>query len=276
MRNHRRSSLNGLSDTSGFSLVELVTVVAVLGSLTTISLIGLDGNGGIVGALKSAEIDEAKALLNKAAAACLQNARIGGEDKDKIDDGIISNKRINTIGFEIDTDSNADKCSYFQIIPTDPDDNIRFPIGFSVTDGILTKFANPTSDNKGSISSCERWAGINCKQDECLKKLIEWKNEISEKKIACESKYEDWLNISKTTPYKYTRWNPNAEEGCPARPSKDCSESYRTDPTCTPNGCNRVVYGLDGEFVGFTQEDYDNALAAKYGKICANWVNQKR
>ena len=32
--------------------------------------------------------------------------------------------------------------------------------------------------------------------------------------------------------------------------------------------CNRVVFGLDGEFVGFTREDYDRALETKYGKAC--------
>ena len=31
---------------------------------------------------------------------------------------------------------------------------------------------------------------------------------------------------------------------------------------------NKVVYGLEGEFVGFTKEDYDRALADKYGKAC--------
>ena len=78
-----------------------------------------------------------------------------------------------------------------------------------------------------------------------------------------------------TTPYKSERWNPNAEKGCPSRPARDGSESYRTDPTCTPNGCNRDVYGLDGEFVGFTKEDYDQALEGKYGKLCTEWVAGK-
>ena len=41
------------------------------------------------------------------------------------------------------------------------------------------------------------------------------------------------------------------------------------------NGCNRVVYGLDGDFVGFTKEDYDQALVSKYGKLCTEWVAEK-
>ena len=56
----------------------------------------------------------------------------------------------------------------------------------------------------------------------------------------------------------------------------DGSTSYQTDPTCTPNGCNRVVYGLDGKFVGFAREDYDRALEAKYGKACTAWVANKK
>ena len=80
----RRPSISHLGDKNGFTIIELVTVLAVLGSLTTIGLIGLDGNGGIIGAIRSAEIDEAKALLNRAAADCLQKERIGGEKKDII------------------------------------------------------------------------------------------------------------------------------------------------------------------------------------------------
>ena len=186
-------------------------------------------------------------------------SRLNNEDKDEIDENIIANQRLIPIGYEIDTENDANKCSYFQIKPTNSNDNIRYPIGFSVSDGILSKFATPTSTNQGSISSCQRWAGAYCKQDENLKNLIAWKKNIASEKSKCEDSYSQWLTVDNTTPYKSVRWNPNAETGCPTRPAKDGTESYRTDPTCTPNGCNRDVYGLDGEFVGFTKEDYDKA-----------------
>ena len=183
--------------------------------------------------------------LNTTAADCLQKRRLNSEKKHDIDDTLISDQRLKPIGFEIDSDNDANKCSYFQIIPTDPYDSIRYPIGFSVSDGLLSKFATPTSTEQGSIASCERWAGVNCRQDESLKKLIEWKQNIAAEKAQCEDRYEKWLTSENTTPYKSERWNPNAETGCPSRPAKDGSEPYRTDPTCTPNG-NRNVYGLDG------------------------------
>lgn len=253
---------------AGFSLLELTVVVVVLGILSSVAL------PRIGSFLAYADVDTAKALLNTAAADCLQNSRLEDDNKDVIDDTIISNDNINPIGFTIDTANNADKCSYFQLVPTDEDDTIRFPIGFSVIDGALSKFANPTSTDKGSINACKRWAGVNCKQDESLKKLVEWKNSIAAAKTSCEANYTAWLQGG-TTPLESARWNPNAEAGCPARPPKDGSESYKTD-TCTTDGCNRAVYGLDGEFVGFTREDYDRALEKKYGKACTEWVDNKK
>ena len=125
-----------------------------------------------------------------------------------------------------------------------PVPKLRYPIGFSVSEGFLSKFATPTSTDQASISSCQRWAGVNCKQDESLKNLIRWKKDIATSKAICEENYTKWLTHNNTTPYKSERWNPNAEKGCPSRPPRDGSESYRTDPTCTPTGCNRDVYGL--------------------------------
>ena len=38
-----------------------------------------------------------------------------------------------------------------------------------------------------------KWAGVNCKQDQGIKQLIEWKNKISQAKTACEGSYSSWL-----------------------------------------------------------------------------------
>ena len=151
--------INTLSDSShvftsdaekGFSLIELVAAVTVLGILSSLAIPRI---GDII---SSTKIDEAKALLNSAAADCLQKSRLNDKNKETIDESIISNQRLSSIGFKIDKANNADKCSYFQLVPLNGDDNIRFPIGFSVTEGILSKFSNPTSTVKGSIKSCER------------------------------------------------------------------------------------------------------------------------
>ena len=265
----RRNNKKKKYSYSGFSLLELIVVLAGLGILSSLAI------PNYVRLLDFNNIDEAKSLLNTAAADCLQKSRLNDTDsRDLIDDEIISDKRLNTIGFKIDRENDADKCSYFLIQPTNDEDSIRYPIGFSVSEGKLTKFAEPTSSDKGSISSCENWAGINCKQDESLKKLIEYKKEIAAAKATCKDAYKAWLNAG-TSPFKYDRWNSNAETGCPSRPPKDGSESYKNS-TCTPNGCNQEVFGLDGEFVGYTEEDYDRALEAKYGRICTEWVAEKK
>ena len=259
-----------------FSLLELIAALTILSTLTAISLVGFTGKGGIIGQINFANIDEAKALLNSAAADCLQRSRINKENKDSIDEEIISDIRISSLGFSIDKEAKADKCSYFQLKPKSKDDDLRYPIGFSVVDGILTKFSTPTSTDKRSISSCQRWAGINCKMDSGFIEIVMWKREIEKAKAACAEKYDNWLTKLKTQPSQYNRWNPNADSGCPDKPPKDGSTSYKTNPTCTPNGCNRTVYGLDGKFVGFTKEDYDRALGAKYGKACTEWVASKK
>ena len=224
-----------------FSLLELLAVLTILSALTAISTVGFTGKGGILGQIKFADIDEAKALLNSAAADCLQKNRFNKADKDLIDEEIISDKRIDSLGFTINKAENADKCSYFQLKPKDEKDDIRYPIGFSVVNGLLSKFATPTSSEERSISSCEGWAGVNCRQDEGLKRLVEWKNDIASKKSVCEDRYNEWLNTLKTQPLQFSRWNPNADSGCPVKPPKDGSTSYKSDSTCTPNGCKRYT-----------------------------------
>jgi len=252
------------------TILELVAVIGVLSILAGISI------PRIGDFIAYSRIDEAKALLNTAAADCLQKIRSSSEDKNEIDPSIISDKRVNTIGYEIDKSNNLDECDNFQLVPLDEDDTIRFPIGFAVdqNDGTLSKFATPTSDEAGSIRSCEQWAGINCSQDERLQELIQWKNSIAEAKSACEEGYDQWLDDG-TNPTQFQRWNPNAEAGCPSSPPEEGSASYKT-ATCTTNGCNRIVYGLDGEFAGFTEEDYQRALEDKYGAACAEWTAAKK
>jgi len=256
----------------GFSVIELIVVIGVLAILSSISI------PSILGIVAQNDVEALKATLNAAAANCLQKSRLTNSAKrEEIDESILSDDQLKTIGYKIDSTNNADKCSNLQIISlTGNTDNIRYPIGFSVdNEGKLTKFATPSSTDEGSIRSCKNWAGVNCRQDNSLKELIAWKSKIQEEKIKCDNTYNNYIR-TKTLPYNSAKqWNTNADIGCPSRPPDDGSTSYKSLNTCTHNGCNRTVFGLDGEFVGFTKAEYDAALTAKYGRVCTEWVREK-
>ena len=70
-------------ESDGFSVLELVAVIGVLSILASISIPRI---GNII---ESSQIDEAKALFI-AAADCLQKNRLNDENKDDIDETIVS------------------------------------------------------------------------------------------------------------------------------------------------------------------------------------------
>ena len=250
-----------LRESKGFTLLELIVVLAGLSILSSLAI----PNIGRIFDFNN--IDEAKSLLNTAAADCLQSARLNSEtETQEIDPNILSNKRLSNIGYNIN--SSAKDCSYLELVPINKNDALRYPIGFSITRGKVTKFATPTSSDKGSISSCEGWAGDNCKQNEELKALVAYNKEINDAKKSCEDDYSDWMKSNGDGPVN--RWNPSADSNCPSRPPKIVNS------TCTSNGCNRRVFAMDGTVVGFSQEDYDKALEAKYGRICTEKVEALR
>ena len=242
----------------------MLEFIVVLAGLSILSSLAIPNISRIIGLNN---IDEAKSLLNAAAADCLQSARLNPESSvQQINSSIISNKRLSNIGYQIN--SSAKDCSYLELLPTNPDATLRYPIGFSIARGKVTKFATPTSSDQGSIASCEGWAGENCKQDQAIEELIAYNKQISEAKRSCEVSYSDWMEANGNGPIN--RWNPAADSKCPSRPPKVVNS------TCTTNGCNRKVYALDGTVVGYTQEDYDRALESKYGRICTEKIEAIR
>ena len=135
------------SNTSGFTLLELIVVLAGLSILTSLAI------PNIARIFDFNNIDEAKALLNTAAADCLQKSRLDSSNKEKIDSNILSDKKLSSIGYKIDPGAN--NCSYFQLTPTNSEDELRFPIGFAITNSRVTKIAKPNTSDQGSLNSCE-------------------------------------------------------------------------------------------------------------------------
>ena len=212
-------------------------------------------------------LDEAKSLLNSAAADCLQKSRINNSDE--IDEAILSNERLKSIGYQINENSND--CNYLELLPISPTDTIRFPIGFYIDSGKLRKVATPTSTDTASKSSCESWAGIECRENQELKDLIDYKNKIKAAEKACNEEFTRITAGNETDGGPFRYWNPNASSGCPSKPPKVVSD------TCTTNGCNKETYFCDG--VNLRTNDkaaYDQCWIDKGQQACVEWQAQHR
>ncbi len=245
---------------SGFTLLELIIVLAGLSILSSLAI------PNVIRFITFANIDEAKSLLNSAAADCLQKGRFETSDKDQLDANILSDTGLISIGFKINP--SAKKCSFAELIPTDPEDTIRYPIGFAIIDNRVFKRATPTSTDQASISSCQSWAGDDCKQDEEMKRLVEYLEKISKAKTLCMDNYNKKLSAAADGPI--SSWNPAATIACPSRPP------LKIGSGCTIGGCNRTVYALNGKIVGTTQEQYDEAVERELGKACSAEIQRLR
>ncbi len=238
----------------GFSLLELIVVLAGLGILSSLAL------PNFMRVLDFNNIDAVKALLNSAAADCLQNSRLTDSTaKNKINDSIVNATNLEQYGYKIS--DGKDTCQQFSIESSSANKkDVRFPIGFSVIDGKLTKTAKPSSSDQGSMNSCKKWAGINCTVDDKLQKLLDHKKNIQDTKDKCTTNYEKFLKNPGNG--ETTKWDNDAERGCPDSPT----ENYKTS-TCTTKGCVQKVWVLDSTPY-YSKEAYDQAVTDKKGEIC--------
>jgi len=185
-------------------LLELAVVVTILGILSGLAI------PNILQWVALSKIDAAKALLNSAAAECLQGIREGNSpDKISVKETTISNENLNSHGYQI---KESDKtCASFFIIPTNEDDNLMYQLGFKINSlGEIVKIAVPASDS-ASLNSCKNWAGVNCGVSAEQQAVWDALAKIEKDKKTCNDDFYAWLQ--KPSSGSYNRWN-EATKSC--------------------------------------------------------------
>ena len=170
--------------------------------------------------------------------------------KELIDIEIISDKRLNTIGYKVDIDNGQTNAHIFNSSPHNQD-TVRYPIGFSVSEGKLTKFAEPTSTDAGSISSCENWAGINPSKMKASKSLLITKRNCCGKRSLRRRLQRLGLKVA--------LHRINSIAGTPMQKQVVLQDRPKTVQNLTKTVLALQkdapeMFGLDGEFVGFTKK----------------------
>ena len=212
---------------NGYSVLELVAVLAVLSTLASLTL------PNVLKILDFNNVDEVKALLNSAAADCLQQSRL--ESSPILHTDIVDEAKIKTLGYSLDPTSEPEaesantgaKCSFLLLNPTNASDTIRYPIGFSVFQGELTKFANRPSTDEASIQSCDNWAGANCQANssDAQKTIANSNTTNAIAQQQCEENYKSWTP-SATGKSESNRWNS------------------------ATNSCDKTIYAYNSKVVG--------------------------
>ena len=247
---------------SGFSLIELAAVIFIMSILAAVSVPKFKEIAD------SSKIDSVKAKLNSVAVSCLQELRAGSPPDSAINTNILSDELIKSDGYKISSDMRS--CSSL-MIESDNEDPFFFPMGFTISNGSLTKFAIPLSQN--SESACKSWAGSNCKAGEELLDLIEHNQSVEAAKTACNENFYTWLNGNPPTVAvgdgKRNRWDPSADSACKRVPPAN------KGGTCTTTGCTLETWAFEGTIVA-GEAGYKEALERKYGKICSEKLDKIR
>ena len=123
----------------GFSLVELIVVLTGLGILSSLTI------SNVLKYLDYSRVDEAKSLLNIAAADCLQELRRKGSNRliEEVNQNILSTDQLENTGYKFLDSSTTNKCGNILITAISAADQKRMPdLGFTITtSGELTKLA---------------------------------------------------------------------------------------------------------------------------------------
>ncbi|WP_063421851.1 prepilin-type N-terminal cleavage/methylation domain-containing protein [Prochlorococcus marinus] len=140
---------------SGFSLFELVVVVVVLGILSSFALTSI-GN-----ATKFAQLDEAKALLNAAAAECLQRVRTHPDDYQTWQPDALKSREMKgsiQLPGNYQYKDSMNTCAEVSIHDPSDESSLLMDLKFSVIGGKIIKEA--VNKNNETESACISWG--NC------------------------------------------------------------------------------------------------------------------
>ena len=139
---------------SGFSLIELMVVIAGLGILSSFAI------SNVIKYFDYANVDEAKSLLNSAAADGLQTLRRKGDETlaQAVDSNIISQERLENTGYKFQDSGSTDVCGNVLITAITESKKDRMPdLGFTIDlKGNLIKLAVDT----GTDTSYAAKAGL--------------------------------------------------------------------------------------------------------------------
>jgi len=237
------SNINNIDN--GFTLIELVVVIGGLAALMSFSI------PTFLSSVKLNKIEEVKALMNGYASDCLSKSRVydGNNLVEYLEETSpygLDDERLSTLGYRIDGDKN--KCSNVAVKPLRDDEKDLFAFDFSINDGLILKTGAP-SDNPRFLNSCKGWAGKNCGLSDAQKAEFARLKALEKAKSDCESKFRNWLN--KPSSGEFVRWND------------------------TNKSCDLRVWAFEGRVVN-SAEAVEQALKAKYGKACLEWVQSKR
>ena len=236
----------------GFSILELIVVTAGLGILSGLAINNVNKY------IEYTRQDQASSLLNSVAADCLQKLRIDGNANSKVDENIISHKKLETFGYEFAegaTSQTLPTCRSVAIQPSSQSSTSPL-IAFDINDsqgndyGKLIKRATDRGDKNASAL----WAGSNTQSNEEVEAWRKLNEAISIEKDKCLKRYSDWIS-RKGSGLKET-WNNIRTSKCSSSPPATPDDEF-----CTDQGCDKKVWALKGVFCVYTPGSYDECIA---------------